>query len=266
MMGKFVSTCAGSGPRRRRSRSAGRLVLQALALGLSLGACTPARFQTAEAVAPQPPPPATVPVPPRDLTRHEAFVEIARAGNIDLLWVGDSITDWWARHGQDVWNRYFAGLRPANFGIAGDRTQGVLWRMQNGELDGFRAKLIVLMLGTNNLNWNPPAEIVEGNRLIVEEFRKRQPQAKVLVLGIFPRGREADNPSRALIREINEGLAKLADDENIFFMDIGDQFLTDDGTLTEDVMPDGLHPNENGYRIWAEAIHERVRELMDVRG
>src|SRR5688572_22658647 len=136
-------------------------------------------------------PPATVPLAPNNLTRHNGFVEIARAGNIDLLWIGDSITDWWARSGSDVWAQYFAALRPANFGIAGDRTQGVLWRVQNGELEGFNAKLIVLMLGTNNINGNPVDEIVDGNRLIIEEFKKRQPQAKVLLLGVFPRNADA---------------------------------------------------------------------------
>jgi lysophospholipase L1-like esterase len=136
--------------------------------------------------------------------------------------------------------------------------------MQNGELEGFQAKLIILMLGTNNINRNPPADIIEGNRLIVEEFRRRQPQAKVLVLGVFPRGAEPNNPFRQSIREINSGLARIADDQNVFYMDIGDRFLAPDGTLPEDVMPDGLHPNANGYRIWAEAINDRVRELMGV--
>jgi lysophospholipase L1-like esterase len=210
-------------------------------------------------------PPATTPVAPGNLARHDGFVEIARGGNIDLLWIGDSITDWWARAGQPVWNQYFASLRPANFGIAGDRTQGVLWRVQNGELEGFQAKLVVLMLGTNNINRNPNAEIAEGNRLIVEEIRRRQPHAKVLVLGVFPRGADPGNPFRASIREINEHLARLHDGENVFYMDIGDRFLAPDGTLTAEVMPDGLHPNENGYRIWAEAVHGRILELMASR-
>lgn len=221
-------------------------------------------LQPAAGAAPPPAPPATTPVAPNNLARHEGFVEIAKAGDIDLLWVGDSITDWWAREGWglEVWNEHFASLRPANFGIAGDRTQGVLWRMQNGELEGFEAKLIVLMLGTNNINRNTNADIVEGNRAIVAEFRKRQPQAKVLVLGVFPRGAEADSPYRAAIREINEGLATFADNENVFYMDIGDRFLAPDGSLPADIMPDALHPNAKGYEIWAEAVKPRILELM----
>jgi lysophospholipase L1-like esterase len=202
----------------------------------------------------------------RDDNRHKSFVEIAKAGNIDLLFVGDSITDWWAnppqRGGKAVWDAKFGPLKPANFGIAGDTTQGVLWRMQNGELEGFKAKLIILMLGTNNINANPADEIVDGDRLIIEEFKKRQPQAKVLLLGIFPRGAGADTPMRATIKDINSKLAKLADDKQVFYMDIGPKFLAADGTLPTDVMGDGLHPTAKGYQIWADAIDETVKKLM----
>ena len=208
-------------------------------------------------------PPATQPVP-RDDARHQSFLEVAKAGNIDLLFVGDSITDWWRQEqrGLSVWNEYFAPLKAANFGIAGDTTQGVLWRMQNGELEGFQAKLIVLMLGTNNINRNTNADIAQGNRAIVEEFKRRQPNAKILLLGVFPRGAAADNPFRASIKEINSHLQALADNERVFYMDIGDKFLAPDGTLPTAIMPDGLHPNTQGYRIWAEAIAGRVRELI----
>jgi lysophospholipase L1-like esterase len=220
--------------------------------------------------------PATVPLP-RDDARHKSFVEIAQKGNIDLLFVGDSITDFWrnapradapatqAMIGQPVWNETFGKLNAANFGIAGDTTQGVLWRMQNGELEGFKAKLIVLMLGTNNINRNPNDDIVEGDRLIVEEFKKRQPQAKVLILGIFPRTAAPDNPFRPTIKEINSKLAKFADNKQIFYMDIGDKFLTADGTLTTEIMADGLHPTTKGYQIWADATLPRVKELMGMK-
>jgi lysophospholipase L1-like esterase len=198
----------------------------------------------------------------RDDARHKGFVEIAQRGNIDLLWVGDSITDWWARGGQQVWEQNFASLKPANFGIAGDTTQGVLWRMQNGELEGFTAKLIVHMLGTNNINRNPVDEIVDGNRLILEEFKKRQPQAKVLLLGVFPRNADPANPLRATIKEINSKLASLADGNRIVFMDIGDKFLTPEGALTTEVMADGLHPTAKGYQIWADAVRDTIKAMM----
>src|SRR5262250_2014816 len=208
---------------------------------------------------------------PRDDNRHKGFLEIAQRGNIDLLFVGDSITDWFSNPrgpaqtpaaGLEVWNKYFGEFKPANFGIAGDTTQGVLWRMQNGELESFNAKLIVLMLGTNNINRNPVDEIVDGDRLIIDEFKKRQPQAKILVLGIFPRNGDPANPLRATIKEINSKLETLADNNKVFYMDIGDKFLTADGTLTTEIMADGLHPTAKGYQIWADAILPTVKNLM----
>jgi N-acetylglucosamine-6-sulfatase len=211
----------------------------------------------------------------RDDARHQGFLEIAKKGDIGLLFVGDSITDFFSNPrgargggtpapatGIEVWNANFAQYKPANFGIAGDRTQGVLWRMQNGELEGFKAKLIVLMLGTNNLNGNPLDEIADGDRLIIEEFKKRQPQAKVLLLGVFPRSADPANPFRAQIKELNSKLAKLADNKQVFYMDIGDKFLTADGTLTTEIMADGLHPTAKGYQIWADAISGQVKTLM----
>jgi lysophospholipase L1-like esterase len=204
----------------------------------------------------------------RNDARHQGFLDIAKTGNVSLLFVGDSITDWFANPrgqvatGGEVWKASFGDMKPADFGIAGDTTQGVLWRMQNGELEGFKAKLIVLMLGTNNINRNPNDEIVDGDRLIIEEFKKRQPQAKVLLLGIFPRNADAANPLRATIKEINSRLAKLADNKQVFYMDIGGKFLTIEGSLTTEIMADGLHPTAKGYQIWADAILPTVKSLM----
>src|SRR2546423_4000168 len=160
--------------------------------------------------------------------RHQSFLDVAKGGNIDLLFVGDSITDWfyWPRGGaatltgRAVWDATFAPLKAADFAIAGDTTQGALWRMQNGELEGFKAKLIILMLGTNNTNSNPVAQIIDGDRLIIEEFKKQQPQAKVLVLGVFPRNaaRSAEQTAvlNATIKAVNAGLAQLADNKQVF--------------------------------------------------
>jgi lysophospholipase L1-like esterase len=207
----------------------------------------------------------------RNDARHQTFVDIAKKGDIDLLFVGDSITDWffWPRGaeatGGKVWEANFAPLKAADFAIAGDTTQGVLWRMQNGELEGFKAKLIILMLGTNNTAANPVGQIIEGDRLILEEFKKQQPQAKVLVLGIFPRN-AANNPNQtavlnATIKAVNTGLAQLADNKQVFYMDIGDKFLVN-GVVPADIMADGLHPTAKGYQIWADAILPTVKELM----
>ena len=204
--------------------------------------------------------------------RHQSFVDIAKKGDIDLLFVGDSITDWfyWPRGGGEatggkVWEANFGPLKAADFAIAGDTTQGVLWRMQNGELEGFKAKLIILMLGTNNTGANPVGQIIEGDRLIVDEFKKQQPQAKVLVLGVFPRNNarapEQTPVMNAIIKAVNTGLAQFADNKQVFYMDIGDKFLVN-GVVPADIMADGLHPTAKGYQIWADAILPTVKNLM----
>jgi lysophospholipase L1-like esterase len=212
---------------------------------------------------------AIVPAPFQE-ERHQGFVEEARRGAIDCLLMGDSITDWWRRAGLAVYEANFGGLRCANFGIAGDRTQGVLWRMQNGELDGYSPRLMMLMIGTNNLSGrtttpNTPAEIAMGIAMIVNTFRIRFPDAKVLLLGVFPRGAEASNPYRESIRQINALIASLDDGRQVRFMDIGDRFLAPDGSIPVEIMADGLHPTTRGYEIWAEAVMPTFRAMLDVR-
>ncbi len=195
--------------------------------------------------------------------RHDGFVEIAKKGDVDLLFIGDSITDGWRGKGKDVWEKSYGSLKAANFGIGGDQTQHVLWRLQNGELDGIKPKLAVLMIGTNNLKGNTDEEIVDGIKAIIAEIQKRTPETKILLLGIFPRNAKADDQFRARIRNINSIIAKLDDGgKTIKYLDIGDKFLEADGTLPKSIMPDRLHPNAKGYEIWAEAIDPTVHEMM----
>jgi lysophospholipase L1-like esterase len=212
---------------------------------------------------------AIIPAPFQE-QRHLAFVEEARRGGIECLLMGDSITDWWRRAGLAVYEANFGELDCANFGIAGDRTQGVLWRMQNGELDGYSPKLMMLMIGTNNLSGrtstpNTPGEIAMGIATIVNTFRIEFPEAKVLLLGVFPRGAEANNEYRDSIRQINTLIASLDDGEHVRFMDIGDRFLGADGSIPVEVMADGLHPTARGYEIWAEAVMPTFREMLGAR-
>jgi lysophospholipase L1-like esterase len=218
---------------------------------------------------------AVVPEPrdPKWVERHEGFVEIAKKGNVDVLFIGDSITDAWRRPppgGKSVWDKYFAPLRAANFGISGDRTQHLLWRLENGELDGIKPKAVVMMIGTNNTGFerdgttprNTPAETAEGVARIVKLLRTKQPQAKILLLAVFPRAEKPDHPQRVQVNEINAAIAKLADGKNVQFLDIGDKFLAGDGTLPKEIMPDSLHPQEKGYEIWANAIQEPLAKLL----
>lgn len=200
---------------------------------------------------------------PRDagwVNRHEGFVAEAKKGNAEILFMGDSITDGW--RGQKLWKEKYEPLKAVNFGIGGDQTQHVLWRIQNGECDGLKPKVVVLMIGTNNLGRNAPAEIVEGIAAIVKEFRARLPEAKILLLGVFPRTAKADDPLRKAILGINREIAKLVDGKSIKYLDIGGKFLDAEGNLPADVMPDFLHPNAKGYKIWADAMDPTLQGLL----
>ncbi|MDP3069809.1 MAG: platelet-activating factor acetylhydrolase IB subunit [Opitutaceae bacterium] len=221
--------------------------------------------------------PATEPRP-RDagwVKRHEEFVALAKQGGVEVLFVGDSITDFWRREdkksgGKKIWDQHFAPLKAANFGISGDRTQHVLWRLENGELEGISPKVVVLMIGTNNTGFerdgktvrNTPAETAEGVTAIVKKLRTALPQAKILLLGIFPRGEKPDHPQRRQIAEINAVIAKLADRKTVHYLDLGPRFLTATGALPKEFMPDFLHPGELGYEIWADAIKAPLAELL----
>ena len=209
---------------------------------------------------------------PRDekwVARHEGFVTEAKHGGIDVLFLGDSITDGWRNRGKQVWDREYAPLKAANFGIGGDRTEHVLWRLRNGEAEGYRPKLAVLMIGTNNTGFerdgttprNTTPEIIEGVTAVVHELRGRFPEAKILLLAVFPRG-EKDSPQRAQVGEINKAIARLHDGSHVHYLDIGAKFLDAEGNIPKDIMPDLLHPNEKGYAIWADAIREPLKRLL----
>jgi lysophospholipase L1-like esterase len=201
---------------------------------------------------------------PKDKKRHEGFVELAKKGGIDLLFLGDSITDGWrGPAGEEAWKKHFQPLHAANFGIGGDRTQHVLWRIENGELDGIHPKVAVMMIGTNNLSSNTAEQIAQGITAIVKEIHKRQPKTKVLLLGIFPRSQKATDPLRDKIKDINKIIAKLDDrGKTVFYLDIGEKFMDMSGDISKEIMPDYLHLSKAGYKIWAEAIQSAVDELM----
>ena len=205
--------------------------------------------------------PATQPAAKKN-PRHEEFVKIAKAGNVEVLFIGDSITDFWRRAGKGVWARDFAPLKAANFGISGDNTQGVLWRLQNGELEGIHPKVVVLLIGTNN---REKAEVIaSGIKDIITEIQTRSPGTRILLHGIFPRGEKVDG-GRAKFAQINAILATYAepnDPRRVVFIDIGDKFLNPDKTMNKELMPDTLHPSEKGYELWAGEIIETVKQLM----
>jgi lysophospholipase L1-like esterase len=197
------------------------------------------------------------------LDRNASFNERVKQGNVDLLLIGDSITHGWEGEGKDVWANYYTKRNAVNLGIGGDRTQHVLWRLDHGNIDGIAPKLAIMMIGTNNSNGtdNTAEEIAAGIEAIVKKLRAKLPQTKVLILAIFPRG-EKPNPQREKNAKASQIAAKLADNQVVYFLDIGDKFLAADGTLTKEIMPDFLHLSPPGYEIWASSIEPTVTQLM----
>ncbi len=221
---------------------------------------------------------ATTPVP-RDegwMKRHESFNEISKKGEAELVFLGDSITQGWGGAGKEAWAKHWEPLKAANFGIGGDRTEHVLWRLENGNFDGLKPKLVVLMIGTNNtghqgrpqkeLNgaiYNCKAEdTADGVRAILNKLAAKMPDTKVLMLGIFPRGATPEDNYRKQNEATNALIAKYADDKKVFFMDVSKTFLQPDGSLSKEIMPDLLHLSPKGYELWAEAIEPKVKELL----
>ncbi|MHB1078237.1 MAG: platelet-activating factor acetylhydrolase IB subunit [Prosthecobacter sp.] len=216
---------------------------------------------------------------PRDagwMKRHESFNAISKKGEAQLVFLGDSITQGWEKNGKDVWAKTWEPLKAANFGIGGDRTEHVIWRLQNGNFDGIKPKLVVLMIGTNNTGHNgrPAAEhggvayassaeqTAEGVKMILDILGKKLPETKFLVLGIFPRGPSKDDAKRMQNVATNNLISGFADNKRVFYMDIGNTFLKPDGTLPKEIMPDLLHLSAQGYQMWADAIEGKVKELM----
>jgi lysophospholipase L1-like esterase len=204
-------------------------------------------------------------IEPRFKKMHESFLARGKAGPIGVLFLGDSITEGWGK-APDVWKQHYGADQPANFGIGGDRTEHVLWRIANGELDGIHPKVVVLMIGTNNVAPNATAGIIAGDEKIVAQIHQKLPDTKLLLLAIFPRGADPADPkvaaTRAKIKTINAALAKLDDGDKTRYLDIGDKFLSKDGSLSKDIMPDALHPNAKGYQIWADAMQPLLDEML----
>ena len=196
------------------------------------------------------------------MERHEAFNKRVSAGKVDLILIGDSITQAWEGKGKKVWAKHYGKRNAVNLGISGDRTQHVIWRLENGNVKNISPKAAVVMLGTNNSGSNTSKEIADGVAAITKQLRDKLPETKVLLLGIFPRGTNKEDKRRQVNEKANAIFKKLADDKYVHYLDIGQKFLEKDGTLTKEIMPDLLHLSEKGYAIWAESIEGRLLELI----
>jgi beta-glucosidase len=195
------------------------------------------------------------------MDRHLKMNARVKEGHVDLLFIGDSITHGWEGGGKAVWEEYYGKRNAVNLGISGDQTQHVLWRLKNGNIAGISPKLAVLMIGTNNANHHTPEQIADGIKAIVDELRTKLPETKILILGIFPRGETNQDRLRQVNMKTNALVEKFADGKTILYQDIGAKFLQGD-KLPRDIMPDLLHPNATGYKIWAAAIEPTVAEIV----
>lgn len=194
--------------------------------------------------------------------RHQLINDRAKKGDVDVLFVGDSITQGWEGEGAaKVWEKYFGEFHPMNAGIGGDRTQHVLWRLQNGNLENIQPKLMVLMIGTNNAGADSAEDIAAGIKEIVTYYRSARPESKVLVLGIFPRSLNEDE-LRKKVADASRLTADIADGKQVFYLDIGAKFLQPDGTIDSGIMPDYLHLSEAGYTIWGENVAPEIKKLI----
>ncbi|MFK3737751.1 putative glycoside hydrolase [Massilia sp. TN1-12] len=203
------------------------------------------------------------------MPRHEEkLAEIARrkaAGEkTDLVFIGDSITHHWEKEQPALWQQFYGKYNPLNLGYGGDRTENILWRLQHGEIDGIDPKVVVMMFGTNNTGLRQDAADItfKGIQRDVAEVRQRLPKAKILLLAIFPRGEGPGDDNRCINERINPKLPALADNRHVFFLNINGAFLGADGSLSKDIMPDLLHPNANGYRIWQREMQPTLDRLM----
>lgn len=246
----------------------------AVALAIGVASChavsTPA---PAAPVVAAPAVDASQPIPKagnkRFFEMHESFLARAKAGPIGLLFLGDSITEGW-RKAPHIWEHYYGAYQPANFGISGDQTHHVIWRIENGELDGIAPKVVVLMIGTNNTSQHNAAEIAAADSKIVQMLRTRLPATKVLLLAVFPRGLDKNKdgtidprPHRMeIINAVNLELAKLDDGQMVRFLNINASFLGNDGTIPRVIMPDQLHPNAAGYQLWADAMQPLLKGML----
>lgn len=242
-----------------------RALASPLILVLACGLAVPAQLAAKD--KPRRGQSSTRPVPRTDkwwVARQDKLNErVKEHPDAQLLFIGDSITHGWEGGGKEVWQHYYGKRHAINLGIGGDQTQHVLWRFEHGNLEGLHPKLAVVMIGTNNAGaGNSSQEIADGVKAVVDSLRAKVPECKVLLLAIFPRDPLPTGRLRKVNEAANEMIARFADNEHVFYLDIGQKFLSADGSLPNDIMPDHLHPNAKGYEIWASAIEPTVAKLL----
>lgn len=182
---------------------------------------------------------------------------------MDLAFIGDSITQGWEGRGKEVWAKYYGNRKAINLGIGGDRTEHVIWRLTHGNLGKIRPKVAVVMIGTNNTGHfdQDPAQVAAGVERILEILTERLPETKIVLHGIFPRGTDSLDEKRLNNIAINQIIRRFADGDRVHYLEVGDQFLEPDGTISKEIMPDRLHLSKKGYERWAHALEPKLNEL-----
>lgn len=222
--------------------------------------------------------PAVKPVPRDDWSKHfsKRYTEKVKAlKDVDVVFLGDSITHGWdwsvkdERHpgGKEHWEVMVKPYRAVNLGLSGDRIEQLLWRItEGGQPDGYKTRLVVLLIGTNNLHRKPKADsakqVMEGVERVIEVIREKQPQAKLLVIALLPRNKKTSERRKKII-SINETIKKMADSsDTISYLDVTHLFLNQDGSLNETTLRDGLHPSPKGYELFAKELGGKMREIL----
>lgn len=200
----------------------------------------------------------------RFLSRHR-LIEGFKGKTVDVVMLGDSITHFWEWKHPKSWARFTNGKSVLNLGYGGDKTENVIWRIEHGELDGYTAKCVVLMVGTNNntSKASDPAAVAKGVEKIVAMIRARQPTAKLILHPIFPRGRSADSPhaeARARNDKTNALLKEFAErDGKVVWVNFGERLLDSSGWVPASLMADEIHPTDAGYDIWMNALAPHIQ-------
>lgn len=240
-----------------------RTLLRAAALAFTLFIGVTAVLPAGEPPPPRTPESSTTPNN-RNQKRHDGFLARIKQGPVGLLFLGDSITDGWPGRSKDTWAK-FAPYQPANFGISGERTEDVLWRITNGELDGIDPKAVVIMIGTNNIGHfgdEKPEWVAAGVKKILEVVHEKLPKAKILLLGVFPRGATKEDGKRQRVDAINALIKNFADGKVVTWLDVGPKFLDTQGNLPKEIMPDALHPNAQGYQVWFDTMWPVLEPML----
>nr|MBI1231811.1 hypothetical protein [Cytophagales bacterium] len=199
------------------------------------------------------------------IPRHEALAaEVLRRPEAQILWFGDSITHLFETAGRNCWNEFYSPRQAINLGVLGDRTEHLRWRIAHTDFSQCRAKLAIVLIGTNNSGQrrDPAPKTIAGISAVLQDLKSVLPQTRILLLALLPTQYSSKDPHRLLNNEVNESIRHFADNKHVFFHDSSHLFINESGTLNVDRMPDGIHPSPSAYTLWAQDMDDKVTKLL----